>query len=319
MSNREYDLDFNAFERQQQLDEYLAALKQRMLPLKFAYIGRAAHTHDELVRSREYGLADAEAALIRARFASSILPKLSGAGLNVIDVGSGNGIKALVVLRILHQKFSDLRYIGLDYSEELARIAVRNISAELPWLTVVTWQIDFEANPFRDIVDRIRTGYSNLLLFLGHTLGNPFDRLRTLSNTRNSMGSQDTLLVGVELYQPTRVHEVLEHYRNEPFYRAVFNPLTFAGLQREDGILEVSFNELTKNVEVHFQFTKDVSVRISPSEVIEFKSGEKLFIFLSHRFSEAELREMFPMAGLHVRDILLDDDRTYALIFASAS
>lgn len=319
--NRIRDLDFSAFERRQQLDEYVACLKKGMFPLKFAYIGRAAHTHDELIRSREYALADAEAALIRARFASSILPKLGKLGLNVIDVGSGNGTKALIVLEILQQKCSNLKYVGLDYSEKLLRIAVRNILARLPWLSVVTYLIDFEANPFRKIVDSVRadTGCSNLLLFLGHTLGNPFDRLRTLSNIGNSMGSSDTLLVGIELYRPDRVNEVLAHYRNEPFYRAVFNPLTFARLQREDGVLDVSFNESTRDVEVHFHFAEDIFVRISPSELIEFQKDEKLLIFLSHRFDEAELQDMFPQVGLHIDDILLNDDSTYALILAGVS
>ena len=102
---KKYNLDFNAFENEQQLHEYLTALKQRVLPLKFSYVGRAAHTLDEFVRSQEYSLTETEATLIREGFASLILPTLNGKGLNVIDVGSGNGIKATILLKLLHQKF----------------------------------------------------------------------------------------------------------------------------------------------------------------------------------------------------------------------
>lgn len=314
---RQCYLDFNAFEKQEQIEEYLAAIKQRKFPLKYAYTGRAAYTHDKLVRSQEYGLAYTEAALIQNRFASSILPKLTGIGLNVIDVGSGNGIKALVVLKLLHQKFSNLRYVGLDYSKELLNIAVTNISKKNPMLDIFTYQIDFEINHFREIIKKVQkeTGYSNLFLFLGHTLGN-VNPIRTLLNIRNSMGIRDTLLAGVELYQPDKVDYTIKHYRNEPFYNAVFNLLTFAGFERGDGTIDVSFNELKKDVEVYFQFTKDISVQISLCEAIEFKKGERLLIFFSHRFNEMEIGEIFRLAGLNVLDIMFDNDHVYAIIYA---
>lgn len=313
-------MDFNAFENEQQLHEYLTALKQRILPLKFAYIGRAAHTHDELVRSQEYGLTDTEASLIRESFTSLILPTINGVnGLNVIDVGSGNGNKALVLLNILHQKFSNLEYIGLDYSKELSQIAVSNILSKLPLLKIKTYPIDFESSSFHEIVNRVReeNGYLNMFLFLGQTFGNPIDRLQTLSNICNSMEVGDTLLVGIEYYQPDKIDYILEHYRNEPFYRAIFNPLTYAGLQREDGVLEISFNKKTKDVETHFKLINDVSVQINISECIEFEKDEKILIFLSHRFDEVELRDVFKKTRLHVREIIPNEDHIYALVFAT--
>lgn len=313
-------LDHGAFERAEQADEYLAALRQRVVPFKFAYVGPAAHTHDQLVRSQEYGLADVEAELIRAEFASSILPKLEdGTRLNVIDVGAGNGMKALLVLDILRDSFVGLKYVALDYSETLLQIARQNISTRLPRLDVITHRIDFEADSFAEIVKRLwtETLCPSLLLFLGHTLGNPTDRLQTLSNIGDSMGARDNLLVGIELYERAGVDEVLEHYRNEPFYRAIFNPLTFAGVMRTDGELGVSFNESSKDVEVHFELARDVRICVDASEEIFLRRGERLLIGVSHRFEEAELRELFPSAGLHIRDLVFDENRTYALVLAT--
>jgi uncharacterized SAM-dependent methyltransferase len=312
-------MDFNAFETEQQFHEYLTALKQRMLPLKFAYIGRAAHTHDELVRSQEYGLTDTESNLIRESFISSILPTINGMkGLNVIDIGSGNGNKALVLLNLLHQNFSNIEYIGLDYSKELSQIAVSNISNKFPCIKIKTYPIDFESSPFHEIVDSIRekNEYPNMFLFLGQTFGNPVDRLQTLLNVYDSMEVRDALLVGIEYYQPDKIDYILEHYRNEPFYRAIFNPLTYAGLQREDGVLEILFNEITKDVETYFKLINDVRVQINNSEYIEFKKDDKILLFISHRFAEMELRNMFKQARLHIHDIILNDDNIYALIFA---
>jgi len=312
------DMDLNAFENPKQGQEYVSALRQCILAFKFAYIGRAAYTHDELVRSQEYGLADTEAGLIRARFASTILPKLNMMGLNVVDIGAGNGTKALTVLEIIHQTISSLRYMALDYSETLLQIAIQNILSKLPWLDTSIHRIDFEASSFRDIIHQVqeKNQFPVLALLLGQTLGNPPNRLQALLNIRQSLRVNDSILIGVELFQQDRISEVLAHYQNESFFRAIFNSLTFAGLQRADGVLEVSFNELTRDVEVHFTLTKSIQIRANPFGDIKLEKGDRLLIGVSHRFIEPELKELLTTSGFVIQDIVLNDNRTYALILA---
>ncbi len=150
IENTRYTLDSNAFETRMQVDEYIAALKQNILPLKLANVGRAAYNHDLLIRSQEYALTSTETALLKATLATAVLTKFNSSGLNVIDVGSGNGMKAAAVLEILHQKFSRLKYVGLDYSKELLQMAVRYISTQLGELNATTFQIDFEKGAFHE-------------------------------------------------------------------------------------------------------------------------------------------------------------------------
>jgi len=310
-----HTLDLKAFETSMQIDEYIFGLKRKMLPVKLANIGRAAYNHDLLIRSQEYSLANTEIALLKATLTTSILTRFISSGLNVIDIGSGNGMKAVVVLEGVRQKFSRLNYIGLDYSRELLQIATRYIATQLGELDATTYQIDFEAKAFPEIVEKARrgTGFPSLLLFLGHTLGNPCHRQQVLTNIAASLGQDDLLLIGVELYRPYQVNSLLEHYRNESFYQAIFAQLTFAGFQREDGLLEVLFNETTRNVETYFRLNRNVTVQVSPSESIQFKEGDKLLIFLSHKFDEIELQEMFSLAGLNSLETSLNEDQTYVL------
>ncbi|HYT42111.1 MAG TPA: L-histidine N(alpha)-methyltransferase, partial [Methylomirabilota bacterium] len=159
------------------------------------------------------------------------------------------------------------------------------------------------------------TGFPSLLLFLGHTLGNPVDRQQALTNIAASLVPEDILLVGVELYQPHKVSSILDHYRNESFYQAIFESLSFAGFQRRDGTLEVRFNDTTKDVETYFRLNKDITVQVGPSESIQFKAGNKILIFLSHKFNEIELREMCSLAGLNIFEAALNEDQTYLLAF----
>jgi L-histidine N-alpha-methyltransferase len=304
------------FERSEQIKEYFDSLRLGFLPLKFAYIGSAAYTHDELVRSREYGMADKEAALIRTKLASIVPSGLQNMTVNVIDIGGGNGLKATHVIKTLIASGSTPYYFSLDYSSDLAMIAAHNITAVASALQPTTYIIDFELAPFPNIIAEIEQQgiRSNLFLLLGHTLGNPAHRDRALMNISQSMSRGSYLLVGVELYQSSRVSEILDHYRNEPFYRAVFNPLTFGGIGWDDGNLEVSFNEQTRDVEVHFDFTRECLV-----EDVSFHEGDRLLIFISHRFETNELIGLFTQAGLQIHRMIFDDEQSYVLVLSCKS
>jgi len=308
-----------AFDGAEQVEEYASALRTGFLPLKFAYVGPAARTHDELVRSREYGLADIEARLLRAR-----LPALSNAlSLNrvlaLVDVGSGNGMKAGLVLQVLRRRYQIPAYVALDYSAELLNIALANIAAALPDQHVICHRVDFEARDFRALTQPIRDEAHCPILFLllGHTLGNPLDRQAVLSNVAVGMADDDHLLIGVELFRPDRVADVLAHYQNEPFYRAVFNPLSFSGLTRTDGTLEIAFNKATRDVEVHFRLLKDVTVDLGNSSRLHLTRGEGLLIFLSHRFTSSELADLCGEAGLQVEQMVSDRENSYKLALVS--
>ena len=99
---QEYRLNSSAFESEYQLREFINVLKGRgMVSLKFAYTGRAAHEHDRLVRSQDYHVLDAETTLIHREMEARILPQLRYRAANVIDIGSGNGMKAIAVLQSL--------------------------------------------------------------------------------------------------------------------------------------------------------------------------------------------------------------------------
>lgn len=311
-------LDPNAFETDSQKDEYISSLRNRILPFKFAYIGRAAHTHDELIRSPEYGLADTEATLIRSRFSSDIIPNLTGSVLMVVDVGSGNGMKGALVLQELKKRFSIIRSVALDYSQTLLGIAKAHLLASEPSLNVEAHRIDIEGGQAANSLKEIRSTSPSpaLFLFLGHTLGNPANRLQTLSNIRYSMNPGDKILVGIELYHPERVSEVLKHYQNEAFYQAIFNPLTFAGIGRTDGQIIISFDEATRDVVVHFELAADFQIKTMISGDIDFISGERLQIGISHRFEQTEIQELFSQAGLHVDKLLLDGTESYVLVLA---
>lgn len=313
--DKEYILKTDEFEREDQINQFVYCLQNKKLPLKFAYIGKTAHTHDKLVRSKEYKLSDNEGKLIREKLTPEKISKNIPRGFNIIDIGSGNGLKATSVIYALKKQNLEINYLALDYSDELLLIASKNIIKCFPHLGIQTIQTDFEERSFVPELSKIHlvSNFENIFLFLGTTLGNPFNRERVLQNICDSMKVGDTLLVGVELYDEKKISEVLSHYNNVPFYNAVFNPLTFAGVNFEDGELKVLFNQYSRNVEVHFIFNKRISILCRNHEHIDFFPNDDLFIFVSHRFTKEELISDLNKVGISSLTTLLDKNSNYAL------
>ena len=316
-------LDISAFERPSQITEFVKGLKDRFLPLKFAYIGAAAYTHDQLIKSPSYHLADIESTLIRDRFYEGIISKLglTKKVLNFVDIGSGNGLKAITILEVLFNGKFSVNYLALDYSQNLLDIVRKNIVNAFPDYNLMSTEvIDFENNPFAGVISKhIDNNAFSLFTLLGHTLGNPLDPKKALANIRKSMIDRNNcrFCLGVELFESTKVEEMLANYRNDAFHKAVFTPLTFIGLSPQDGLLNIDFNYDTRNVEVFFVFSQDVSVNCHSLGFLDFKKGDRILIFLSHRFSFDILRQDLINAKFEIQTTIVGTSTNYVLLLSA--
>lgn len=311
-------IDLTQFDNAQQLEDFVAALRQRSFPLKLGFIGTSAQAHDQLVRSKEYGLVDMEISLIHEH--SQLLFSFLDlkAGINVIDIGTGNGLKAANVLSILG--YSDTlqigKYVGLDYSQQLLNIAEQNLKRELPGMALETHFADFEDAGFKAVADGCipNNQFGNVFLLLGSTLGNSENRSQTLRNVLNSMRGGDALLLGMQLYRIDLRDEIISHYESETFISTAFNCLTIADIRRDDGNTVLSFNPETTDVEVHFICRNELTLEVDAERSITLSPGEDLFIFKSHKFPEEELMALFDLREVSSLMILFDLQRKYALV-----
>lgn len=307
------------FDNENQCREYTKLLQEKkVIPLKFGYIGKAAHTHDRLVKSKKYGLADAETALILSVFENDIFPLLPSDLVALIDLGSGNGLKAVAILELLQKlERKPLSYVGIDYSQELSKIALHNIFDQIDISSLFGLQVDIEEGPFNDVINKLPIPCgSRLFTFLGTTWGNSLERTGVLKNIRNSMSYNDGLLLGIELFNPDKIPEILLPYQNDVFYKAVFQCVTFAGLSRDDGELIVSFNMANKDVEVHFKLNQDIVIRSDINQsIFTLSKGESLLIFVSHRFTLDEIYNSAALASFKVAKLIKSTDSSSSLVY----
>lgn len=303
-----------------QVQELLMALHGRSeIPLKLQYLGEGADAFQRLMDNPEYDLAQSEFSLIR-KTASTIFRKIGNNKVNLVYLGCGTGFKAIPLIKAASKTHTPVNLLLADISHRMLEICVKEIRKKVRTnLLLQTALLDFEAGNFAYLTRPLRKNFyrSNLMFILGNTLGNLTDRTRILINFRESMATNDYLLIGVELAPKnnTEIQNMLRRYGGEGNTAILFNVFKNTGIDREHGHFLVTYNRVKNQVECRFQFDVDAAVKIG-SEQVKMRKGQKVLLEISHKFTAAELRKLFKYAGFKIKLFATNKNRTYALVLA---
>jgi L-histidine Nalpha-methyltransferase len=307
------DASEHYFESSFHRESVIRCIGDGILPLKFAYTGSAAHTHDRLARSEGYqsviGLVSHEVDVLLADgFPVEALTR-------VVEIGPGNGMHTVAFLRLLGSRsYRCSAYLGLDFSATLLGMVRSNIREAFGTSVSVSTDIwDIEAGP-SDRVEQWRSAREAtaplLVCLLGHTLGNLESGIQALVHIFDSLRPGDVLLAGLTLRNPT-VDEwtVLAPYRTEVFHDAALEPLRAAGVDPEDIDFTVRFTDGAVVGEATILRT----VRAGNAM---FPAGHALRCFISRRFVMEDLSPLFQGANWTIRTTSLDDRCEHAVVTA---
>jgi L-histidine Nalpha-methyltransferase len=278
------------------------------LPLKYAYTGSAARTHDLLARSDGYlnviGSAVTEADTVAGlapheRFQSAL-----------VEIGPGNGAHTTALLTRLRARGTPIRrYLGLDFSSTLLAICqgrlLKTFVSELSVDTGV-WDIETAPSPllgeWRESPDPI------IVALFGQTLGNVESVVDTLSNIHESMVAGDVLIVTITLLRDGEPEdEILAPYRTSVFLEAVLEPMRAAGVAADQVDLRVTLADSTVIGE---------AVLRAPVELAgcQLGAGHTVRCFLSRRFDATQVPNLFDRTHWSCRPVVIDDDGRHAVV-----
>jgi uncharacterized SAM-dependent methyltransferase len=301
-------------------EEILYYLRNKNIPIKYEYIGKGAKRFDRLTRSARY-ISQSELGLLQERSNSimepigRVLAETPSMPITIIDVGCGNGEKAVVILDWIFDRFpgSRIRYVPLDISSEMIGIARDTVSHAFNSdaggrLETSSRVVDFEEEnlleriwPFRRVDEGI-----NLFLFLGNTLGNlrKSGQERVLSNIARAMGSNDWLLLGVEVKLSQVSRALLQVYKDDLVIDFLSTALESLGIKPRRRGLEghgVIVPEITrdKNVEIRFKFTGPQIV-VQNGTKLSFRTDDYVTLARSERFEQKHVNSLIRNAGLVV-------------------
>jgi len=239
---------------------------------------------------------------------NELLDRIGTENLNIIDIGCGDGKKAVLFIKHLNGKVK-LRYCPVDISSYMVERAIKKIKAmDVGEVVEFQWNIsDFEN--IENITILLRQGEfkKTLSLLLGNTLGN-FEINELLYEIRSSMKGGDLLLVGNGL-DNRHPEDILKSYNTKEVNEFLIHIPLQLGLSRENVKLGARFAH--SRVELYYTIQNKKIIKFQGKEVI-FNEGDQILVSVSYKYSK---EDFISFLNLYFDDVTIkiSEDNSYAL------
>jgi uncharacterized SAM-dependent methyltransferase len=233
-----------------------------------------------------------------------------GGAINVIDVGCGDGKKAIVPLDVLNKK-TKVRYCPIDISSHMITQAIEEIrKLDKGEVVESKWNIsDFDN--LENVASLLRdpTYRQNFFIFLGDTISN-FEINEVLYEVVEAMEEDmDYLLIGLtlatgnsdELVGPYQ-HEAIDNFQN-----LIVSQLGFG-----KGEVEFGVRFQNSRVEIFYTIKKDKVLEFGDKNV-HFQKGDQILTAISYRHKLEDLKKILKIY-FDEYEFYFNEDKTRALV-----
>jgi len=289
-------------------DDVVAGLSapQKFLSPKYFYDAAGSRLFARICRLPEYYLTRAELALTRRHLAA--IARFAGRGCQLIEYGSGEGVKSRLLIRAAHPAV----YVPIDISQDALQGAARRLAREFPWLRIAPVVGDFSRPLEIPLLKKPRVVY-----FPGSTIGNltPGEAHAFLAMSR---GVAAKMLVGVDLKKdPVVLHAA---YNDAAGVTAAFNLNLLARINRELGAdfdlrrwrHYAFYNAALGRIEMHLASLSPQRVRLGGHRW-HFARGETIHTENSYKYSIEDFGAMAERAGFRSAKVWTDRRGLFAL------
>lgn len=291
----------------------------KSLPPKLFYDARGSALFDRITTLPEYYPTRCEREILESR--SREICDAAGHGLQIVELGPGDGSKAELLLRELSRRQLRIEYVPIDISHDALAAAAHRLASNLPKVRVAPLVADFSRNlPLPASRSR------RLALYLGSSIGNldHDDAAALLRRLRHSLSTGDKLLLGADLVKPEPI--LLAAYDDAAGVTAAFNKNLLARINRElEGNFDLDafahralWNAAASRIEMHLESLRDQNVRVA-AETFHFQRGETIHTENSHKYSIAAIRELLHGSGFWVERAWTDTRGWFSLHLASVA
>jgi L-histidine Nalpha-methyltransferase len=289
------------------------ALPQKALPPKYCYDAAGSQLFEAICRLPEYYVTRAELALTRQHVEA--IARFAGRGCELIEYGSGEGIKTRLLIRALEPR----AYLPVEISAPALEAAVSRLHHEFPRLKILPVHADF-SRPLQ--LPPLGAKARRVVYFPGSTIGN-LSREEAhgfLSMTRHQAAK---MLVGVDVKKDANVLHAA--YNDAKGVTAAFNLNLLARINRElRGDFDLKsfghyafYNAPLGRIEMHLVSLKKQAVRVAGHRY-EFDVGESIHTENSYKYSVEEFRALAARAGFTAKKLWTDRKGLFALHGLSA-
>ena len=250
--------------------------------------------------------------------------------VNIVDVGAGNGLPVLGLLKHFIKQGKLGRYVAIDISPEMLEIAERNIknAIEMP-IEIEKYEMDATHERFTNILaesylrqDKVRS--ANLVLLLGGThvnLRNPNDMFRTI---QESMSMDDCLIYTEKLATEDTRPEWFKLNSNPgklelaPIHRLVFDLLS---IDRSFYDVEMGYDERLNQQYTRTRLKVALTLKFEFDEgerIIEFEKGDTILLWRAWQMTLSSITSHLIGNGFYTMHSTQTEDQTYILTVSQA-
>ena len=284
---------------------------EKSIPSRYFYDARGDRLFQSIMTSPEYYLTGCELEIFETRGDELARALMTDRSCELIELGSGDGLKTSLLLDAVHEHHQDWVYRPVDISDNSLDLLEQRLVPGRPWL-------DFQAihNNYMDLLRKFKPGgVRRVFMFLGSNLGNFKDKqaIALLRLIRGAMAPGDAFLVGLDLKKDPQV--VRAAYNDAGGHTRDFNLNLLARINRElGGNFDLdSFEHMpvydpasgTAQSNLRSKVRQTVRVAVLDRD-FQFQKDEDIHTEVSQKYDEQLIGELTAASGFVVEQSFVD-------------
>ena len=290
----------------------------KYLSSKYFYDKKGDKLFQDIMAMPGYYLTDCEFEIISENtFEIGELFRDRENGLDLIELGAGDGKKTKLLLKYMAENNFNFIYKPIDISENAVEMLSTNLAAEMP-----TLKVDAEVGEYFAVLERLK-GFDKrkkVIMVLGSNIGNlPHPKaVEFLSKLKDAMLGDDLLFMGFD--QKKDPQTILNAYNDETGITAAFNKNILTRINRElGGNFEVEkfrhwevYDPETGTAKSFLVATEAMEVAIEQLELtINFDEWETIHTEISQKYDDKTVSWLAEKSGLKIETSFSDEKGYY--------
>jgi L-histidine N-alpha-methyltransferase len=287
----------------------------RWLPSRFLYDARGSELFERICQLPEYYPTRTEAGIL-----ARVAPRLrrTTGPLTLVELGSGSSVKTDHLLAAYAQNGDPVRYVPVDVSASILRVAAERIEETFPSVNVAGVHGEYE-----HVLPLLAEFAPVMLLFLGSTVGNlnHAESLLFWRRVSAALPAGSWMLLGVDLVKAPAILEAA--YNDAQGVTAQFTRNLFARMNRELGsAIDLDAVEHVARWNPEWQ-RMEISARFRTSQVVDvlplgrrftLSAGDRVMTEISRKFILGDLTRYLECFGLETVLAATDEHRWFGVL-----
>ena len=289
--------------------------ENKSLPSKYFYDSKGDRLFQEIMHLEEYYLTKKELEIFETQKEEILESIYDGEPFRIIELGAGDGLKTKILLKYFLDQNVDFTYTPVDISGNVLEILEESLRAELPGLKIEPYEGDY----FEALAEISERPEKDVVFFLGSNVGNfvKNEAESFLSKLQRFLKEGDLLFMGVDLKKDPSI--ILAAYNDCKGVTREFNLNLLdrindelnANFERDQFLHYPYYNPHTGECRSYLISKKEQEVVID-EEVIHFRAWESIFMEVSKKYDQVQLKKLASNSGFEPVAKFLDKDDWFA-------